>query len=105
TTYEFEVVEQQLPEEAERISPRNLVATKKAIIHDVFVEDGQAHVKPNDFVRKGDLLVSGMIGKEGKEEIIPAKAIVLGEIWYTSNISVPIEILFTTFTGERQSTH
>lgn len=105
TTYEFEVVEQQLPEEAERYSPRHLVATKKAIIHDIFVEHGQALVKPNDFVRKGDTLVSGYIGKEGKTEIVPAQAVVLGEIWYKSDVSVPLDTLFTTLTGEKDTKH
>ncbi|WP_144449448.1 sporulation protein YqfD [Halalkalibacter nanhaiisediminis] len=105
TTYEFEVVEQQLPEEAERFSPRHLVATKKAIIHDIFVQHGQALVEPNDFVRPGDILVSGYIGKEGKTEVVPAQAVVLGEIWYKSLASVPLETLFTTLTGEKDSNH
>ncbi|NEU32363.1 sporulation protein YqfD [bacterium LRH843] len=105
TTYEFEVVEQQLPEEAERFSPRNLVATKKAIIYDIFVEHGEAQVKPNDFVREGDVLVSGFIGKEGRKILVPAVATVLGEIWYKSEASVPLNTLFTSLTGERVSRH
>jgi similar to stage IV sporulation protein len=109
TTFEFEVVEQQLPEEAKRHSPRHLVASKKAIIHKIFVEHGQAEVKPNDFVRKGDRLVSGYIGKKDAEdedkELVPAQAVVLGEIWYKSEASVPLETLFTTVTGEKKSKH
>ncbi|ARK29328.1 sporulation protein YqfD [Halalkalibacter krulwichiae] len=106
TTYEFEVVEQQLPEEADRYSPRHLVASKKAIIHKIFVEHGQAEVKPNDFVRKGDRLVSGYIGKKDAEDeekqLVPAQAVVLGEIWYKSDVSVPLDTLFTTLTGEKK---
>ncbi|ADC50781.1 stage IV sporulation protein [Alkalihalophilus pseudofirmus OF4] len=105
TTYQFEVVEQKLPEEAERVSPRHLVAKKKAIIHDIFVEHGQAQVKPNDFVEKGDMLVSGEIGKEGKTEIVAAVADIRGEIWYKSTASIPIERLFTTLTGESKNRH
>ncbi|WP_088102516.1 sporulation protein YqfD [Halalkalibacter urbisdiaboli] len=105
TTYEFEVVEQKLPEEAEKHSPRHLIAKKKAIIHDIYVEHGQAQVKPNDFVQKGDMLVSGFIGKEGKTEIVPAEAKVLGEIWYKSNVTVPLESVFTTLTGEKKTKH
>ncbi|MFA9455848.1 sporulation protein YqfD [Halalkalibacter sp. AB-rgal2] len=107
TTYEFEVVEQQLPEEAERYSPRHLVATKEAIINKVFVEHGQSVVKINDFVREGDLLVSGYIGKEGEEEqkIVAAQAVILGEIWYKSEVEVPLEALFTTLSGERKVKH
>lgn len=107
TTYEFEVVEQQLPEEAERYSPRNLVAKKEAIIYSMFVEHGQAVVRKHDFVKKGDLLVSGYIGKEDDEnrELVPAKAEVFGEIWYKSDVEVPLESLFTTLTGERKVKH
>ncbi len=105
TTYEFEIVEQKLPEEGERFSPRHLVATKKAIIHDIFVEHGEAAVKPNDFVKKGDLLVSGFIGKEGRKVTVPAQAVVLGEIWYKSDVSIALETLFTTLTGDMRSRH
>jgi similar to stage IV sporulation protein len=109
TTFEFEVVEQQLPEEADRYSPRHLVATKKAIIRKIFVEHGQAMVKPNDFVRKGDLLVSGYIGKKDAEdeekELVPAQAVVFGEIWYKSDVTIPLDTLFTTLTGEKKSKH
>ncbi|GAE26975.1 stage IV sporulation protein [Halalkalibacter wakoensis JCM 9140] len=109
TTFEFEVVEQQLPEEAERYSPRHLVSTKKAIIRKIFVEHGQALVKPNDFVEKGDRLVSGYIGKDEAEdeekELVPAQAVVLGEIWYKSQVEVPLDTLFTTLTGEAKSKH
>lgn len=105
TTYQFEVVEQQLPEEAERISPRHLVAKKKAIVHSVFVEHGQPKVKVNDYVEKGDMLVSGFIGKEGKEQIVPAVGVVLGEIWYTSDVTIPLESQFSTLTGESVTTH
>lgn len=105
TAYEFEVVEQQVPKETETVKPRHLIATKKAVIHSIFVERGEAKVKQNDFVQKGDLLVSGMIGKEGEETIVPAQAVVLGEIWYKSSVSIPLETLFTTLTGNRHSTH
>ena len=107
TTFEFEVVEQQLPEEVERYSPRHLIAKKEAIIHKIFVEHGQAQVVPNDFVRKGDLLVSGFIGKEDSEEkeLVPAKAVVLGEVWYKSDVIVPLESSFTALTGEKKAKH
>lgn len=103
TTYHFRVVEQSLPEKQEPISPRHLVSKKKAIIHDIFVEQGQGKVTQNDFVNKGDMLISGFIGKEGKMEIAPAKGKVLGEIWYKSNVSVPLKSQFSIFTGEKKT--
>ncbi|MDQ0205539.1 sporulation protein YqfD [Alkalicoccobacillus murimartini] len=104
TTYEFEIVEHQLPEEAELLSPRHLVAKKKAVIHKMFVEHGHAEVKVHDYVQPGDLLVSGVIGtNEKNQQTVPAKGQVLGEIWYTSNVSVPIEATFSTLTGKNHS--
>ncbi|KMK75954.1 sporulation protein YqfD [Alkalihalobacillus pseudalcaliphilus] len=105
TTYEFEVVEQTLPERAELLDPRHLVSTRKAIIHDIYVEHGQALVKPNDFVQKGDILISGYIGKEGNEQIVPAVGVVRGEIWYKSHVETSIESLFTNLTGEHKEKH
>ena len=73
TTFHFQVVEKQQPKKIEATSPQNLVAKKKAIITQMFVEKGKSIVKVHDYVGKGQLLVSGIIGSETKPEIIPAK--------------------------------
>ena len=39
----------------------------------MFVEKGQSIVNVNDYVGKGQLLVSGLIGKEDKQEIVSAR--------------------------------
>jgi len=99
TAYHFEVVEKNVPKEPEYISPRHLVAKKKAVIYDYFIEQGQPIIKINDFVRPGQILVSGVIGKDGKTEIIPAKGKIFGEIWYKSHVVVPLETAFNVYTG------
>lgn len=99
TSYHLEVVEKKIVEEPELMSPRHLVAKKKAVIYDYFVEQGQPRIKVNDFVKPGQILVSGIIGKEGRTQIIPAKGKVFGEIWYKSHIVVPLETTFNVFTG------
>ncbi len=103
TTYHFNVVEQTFPEKEPPVPPRHLVSKKKAIIHDIFVEQGQGKVVPNDFVNEGQMLISGFIGKEGRMEIAPAKGKVLGEIWYKSNVSVDLVSEFSTLTGEKKA--
>lgn len=105
TTLHFNVVEKSFPEKQEPVSPRHFIAKKKAIVYDIFVEKGQGKVSPNDFVEKGELLISGFIGKEGKMEIAPAKGKVLGEIWYKSNVTVPLVSEFSTLTGEKKNKH
>ncbi|RQW19979.1 sporulation protein YqfD [Bacillus sp. C1-1] len=103
TNYQFEVVEQVRQSDPEIISPRHLVASKKAVIRSMFVEDGTAVKRTNDVVEKGDLLVSGFIGVEGAEQTIPAKASVVGEIWYTSTVSMPISQIYSSLTGEQKN--
>jgi similar to stage IV sporulation protein len=102
TTAQLKVVEKALPEPQKATNPRNLVAKKKAIIHDIFVEEGQPVVKPNQYVKPGDLLVSGVLGTEEERKIVSAKGIVLGEVWYESNITVPMAQKRSTLTGERK---
>lgn len=100
TTYEFEVVEKNLPEPAKKLSPRNLVAKKEAIITSMFVEEGQALVKINDYVKKGQVLVSGEIGSEENKKQVPAQGEIFGETWYKSDVEVPLNSIFHVLTGD-----
>ncbi|MGC4375987.1 sporulation protein YqfD [Fictibacillus sp. Mic-4] len=105
TTYQFQVAEKEIPEKAKRLKPRNLIAKKKAIIHDIFVKRGQPLVSPNDYVQKGQTLVSGFIGKEGEEKLVPAEGTVLGETWHVVHVTVPLETNFKTYTGDSKKRH
>ncbi|TLS39361.1 sporulation protein YqfD [Pseudalkalibacillus caeni] len=101
TSYHFEVVQKQLPEKTPPLSPRHLVAKKKAMITRVFVEQGQPVVKENQFVQKGDLLVSGFIGKEENSKLVAAKGEILGETWHVTEVEIPLKTKFVTNTGDR----
>lgn len=105
TTYHFEVVEKNQPEPPERFSPRNLVANKKAIIKKLIVEEGKPMVMENDFVKKGDLLVSGKIGKEGEEIYVPARGKIFGETWYKYTVEKEITTKLEVLTGENIQKH
>ncbi|MFE5427021.1 sporulation protein YqfD [Peribacillus simplex] len=105
TTYHFRVVEKRQPKEVEETSPQNLVASKKAIITDMFVEKGQSIVNVNDYVGKGQLLVSGLIGKEDKQEIVSAQGVIKGKTWYKAKVEVPLETKFSVFNGDETSRH
>ncbi|GGK18592.1 sporulation protein YqfD [Caldalkalibacillus thermarum] len=103
TTAYLEVVEKTLPEEPEPVYPRDLIAKKKAVIHDIFVESGTPMVKPNQYVKPGDLLVSGKIGSEEAPQLTAAKGKVWGEVWYVSEIRVPLKLEKAVLTGERKT--
>ncbi|QDI89776.1 sporulation protein YqfD [Salicibibacter halophilus] len=103
TTYQFHVVEQHLAEEEDEVAPRHLVAEKNGVIRDIYVEHGRAEVAPNAYVEKGDVLISGLIGREESENMAQTAAIgdVRAETWYRGTVELPMEISGEVFTGER----
>lgn len=105
TTFHFQVVEKKQPKKIEATSPQNLVAKKKAIITQMFVEKGKSIVKIHDYVGKGQLLVSGIIGSETKPEVIPAKGIIKGQTWYKGTVEVPLKTKFSVFDGDEATQH
>ena len=106
TTYRLQVVEKKEPEIVKSPSRQNIVAQKKAIVRKVFVEKGKAVVIVNDFVHKGQLLVTSNISNnEEKQKLVPAKATILGEVWYKSDVKIPLETEFDVFSGEEKTKH
>lgn len=105
TTYHIDVVQKELPKEEKATGPQNLVASKKAVIRNIFVERGQAVVEPDQFVKAGQTLVSGMIGKENDPKFVGAKGKVMGETWYQSATAVPLKSNYHTFTGHSYIKH
>lgn len=102
TTYHLQVVEKSEPEKMEKLGPQNLVAKKKAIIVDMFVEEGEPKVEINDHVEPGKILVSGEIGNDEEKRQVSAKGKVIGEIWYKSQVVLPIESHFQVFNGNEE---
>jgi similar to stage IV sporulation protein len=102
TTYQLQVVEKKQPKEPKQLTPRNLVATKKATIVKFEVETGQKVVELHEQVVPGQILVSGLIGKEGEEKPIAAKGKVWGETWYISHVELPLKTNFNVYNGKEQ---
>ena len=105
TTYHFQVVEKNQPKAPEQLAPRNLIAKKKATIVSRYVENGQPVVDVHDQVQKGQLLVSGLIGKEGEEKPVAAKGEIWGETWYKTHVELPLNTKFSVFTGKEKRKH
>lgn len=99
TSLNIKVVQKSLPKQEKVTGPQNLYAKKEAVISHLFVEKGQPMVKVNDYVKKGDLLVSGQLGTEEQPKFVAAKGEVIGETWYHSQTSVPLNQHLVTYTG------
>lgn len=79
----------------------NIYASKDGLIKDIILNEGVANVTLNDYVYKGDLLISGDI--YFNDEIVShvcANATVMAEVWYKVNISVPLVEYITKRTGK-----
>jgi similar to stage IV sporulation protein len=96
----IKIVESTVPDKLPLMNPRNLVASKNALITEIMAIKGRPVVKPNMYVRKGDLLISGIIGMEPNTQIVVATGTVKGLIWYTSNIEVPLIKTYKVYSGE-----
>lgn len=105
TTYHLQVVEKSEPEKTEKLGPQHLVANKKAVIVDMFVEEGEPMVEINDHVESGEILVSGEIGNDEDKRLVPAKGKIIGEVWYKSQVVLPLESHFQVFNGNEERKH
>ncbi|MDZ5712209.1 sporulation protein YqfD [Jeotgalibacillus haloalkalitolerans] len=81
----------------------HLVASKTGTIHTLSVSSGTPVVKSGDVVSKGDILVSGYIGREGYEKGVRASGSVKALTWYTVNVSMPVKNQLKRITGESHS--
>ncbi|OCA92515.1 sporulation protein YqfD [Pseudobacillus wudalianchiensis] len=105
STFHFRVVEKNEPKEKKKNGPQHLVAAKEAVVVKLFVKKGQATVKRDQFVHKGQLLVSGFIGTEEKVREVAADGEVLGETWYKTTVEMPITTEFQVLTGRQVKKH
>ena len=70
---------------------RNVVAKKSGIIMRIDGMKGEILKKKNDYVSKGDIIISGNIMKNDEvKNTLPAEGKVYAEVWYQVNIEYPL---------------
>jgi len=87
----IKVEEKKLEKKKEECLIRNVIAKKNAMITKIESTDGEIVKKKQDYVEKGEVIISGFI--HNKEEIVSTKCAngrVLGETWYKVIVEVPI---------------
>ena len=80
--------------------PRNIIAKKNAMILNITSESGEVVKKKLDYVKKGDVIISGLI--HNKEMIVSKKCAigkVYGETWYKIKLDLPINYYEEKITG------
>ncbi len=79
---------------------RNIVAKKDAMILEIEATEGQILKKKLDYVKKGDIIVSGVI--YNKEKIVAQKCAtgkIYGEVWYLVSLDIPVNYKEENVTG------
>ncbi len=85
--------------------PRHVVAKKDGIIMHIDAATGEIVKKINDYVKKGDIIISGNISKgdEVKNTVV-ADGNVYAEVWYTVTATMPLVYKEEYTTGKSKKT-
>ncbi|TDQ41738.1 sporulation protein YqfD [Aureibacillus halotolerans] len=101
TIYSIHVAEKEMPKERQAYSPGHLVAKKAGTITGMFIEKGKSMVKLNDYVQKGQVLVTGKTTENADASaVVASRGKVFAETWYQSTVEVPLQKDIQTLTGE-----
>lgn len=105
TKYIIKVEERKLNPPEQQYPTQNIVAKKDGIITRIEAENGEIVVKKNDYVKKGDILITGVIkNKEEPKAMIAATGNVYAETWYKATITIPLTYHEEKLTGRSKKT-
>lgn len=81
----------------------NIVASKNAVIKNIYAESGEKIRSINTYVKKGDIIISSDITLPNNEKISrTASGKVQGEVWYNINIQYPYQYHEIKYTGNKK---
>lgn len=99
--YIVRVEERIIKTENEMCEPRNIIAKKDGIVLSISASNGEVLKTVNDYVKKGDILISGIITKDEEEKNrVCATGKVTAETWYQVRVEVPYNYKETIYTKE-----
>ena len=99
-TYVVRIEERILDEIKKEKEYCNIYSSKEALITNIYSTKGEIIVGVNDIVKPNDLLISGtiMLNEETKGYTC-ATGVVMGRVWYKTNITLEREYLKKEYTG------
>lgn len=104
TKYIIRLVERKKENTIEEFKYQSIVAKKNAIITSIKAYSGEKNKNINQYVRKGEIIISGIITKSDNEQILSkGKGIVYGEVWYKVDIEYPLYYKEEKFTGKSKN--
>lgn len=101
--YIVRVEERIIKKENEKCHPRDIIAKKDGIILSITSSSGEIIKSINDYVKKGEIIISGTITKNEEEKNkVCAEGKILAETWYQITVEVPYNYKETIYTKEKK---
>ena len=94
------------PEIVNESAPTNVIARRDALVTEVRALDGEAQVLRGSTVRRGQLLISGVVDTKGTDapsipsRFLAGKGEVWGRTWYELSVKIPLTVPVKRYTGE-----
>lgn len=106
TTYEVRLELRKIENQEQEKETYNIVAKKDAIIKKIEASKGEKVKNINDYVKKGDTIISSNITlNENIKGTTKAKGIVYGEVWYQVEASYPFVYKEEKVTGKTKTVY
>lgn len=103
TKYIINVEERKKKKVDNDVSPRDIIAKKDCMLLSINAQNGEIVKKKYDYVKKGDVIISGTIkNKEDEVSKIKARGQVFGEVWYKVRTEIPIHYYEENPTGKKK---
>lgn len=106
TKYVVRVEERKINKKRKESAIRNIVAKKSATIRRIYTKKGEAIKGINDYVNKGDVVISGEIKlNDESKNMVSASGTVYGEVWYKVKVDMPLEYHEKKYTGRSKKVY
>jgi len=97
------VTEKTITNEKKEYSSCNIIASTDAKISSLNIYRGVSLKEINDYVLKGDVIISGnIIHNEEVKNTVCASGEVYGEVWYKVKVEVPFKESYVNYTGKNR---
>lgn len=104
TKYVVKLVERKQEQTDIGYEYQEIVASKDAIIQSIKTSAGEKVMEINEYVKKDEVIVSGILTKPNGEQIYKkAEAQILGEVWYKIDIDYPLAYYEEKLTGKSKN--
>lgn len=106
TKYVVRVEEREILNKDDDNAPRNIIAKKDGVIKKILADTGEVLKHPNDYVQKGDVIISGQLFVNEEERgRVKADAKVYAEVWYVLKIDYPFAYYEEKETGKKKENY